>query len=96
MHLQLLHAPIFAEGAIQLLDAAQCSAFCFGSEDGEIEPFKEVFISFNKPASNYEQTVKEAVSRGLSYPKALNEAYIDSRPNLPDNRRTTCRFFKTE
>ena len=37
---------------------------------------KEAFALSNKLATNYEQTVKDAVSRGLSYPKALNEAYI--------------------
>ena len=70
------NAPIFARGAIELLDAAQCSAFCFGSEDGDIEPFKRSLRLIQQAGDNYEQTVKDAVSRGLSYPKALNEAYI--------------------
>ena len=35
------HAPVFARGAIQLLDAVRCDAFCFGSEDGEIQPFEQ-------------------------------------------------------
>ena len=35
------HAPVFAQGAIQLLDAVRCDAFCFGSEDGEIQPFEQ-------------------------------------------------------
>lgn len=69
-------APIFAKGAIQLLDAAQCSAFCFGSEDGEIGPLERSLQLIQQTGTSYEQTVKEAVSRGLSYPKALNEAYI--------------------
>ena len=65
------------EGAIQLLDAAQCSAFCFGSEDGEIEPFEKSLRLIQQAGDNYEQTVKDAVNRGLSYPKALNEAYLE-------------------
>lgn len=69
-------APIFAKGAIQLLDAAQCSAFCFGSEDGEIGPLERSLQLIQQAGTSYEQTVKEAVGRGLSYPKALNEAYM--------------------
>ena len=37
---------------------------------------KEVFAFIQQAGENYEQTVKDAVGRGLSYPKALNEAYI--------------------
>ena len=37
---------------------------------------KEVFAFIQQAGDNYEQTVKDAVGRGLSYPKALNEAYI--------------------
>lgn len=74
-------APIFAKGAIQLLDAAQCSAFCFGSEDGEIAPFERSLQLIKQAGDTYEQTVKEAVRRGLSYPKALNEAYTVAAKN---------------
>ena len=70
------NAPTFARGAIELLDAAQCSAFCFGSEDGEVESFERSLRLIQQAGDNYEQTVKDAVRRGLSYPKALNEAYI--------------------
>lgn len=69
-------APIFAKGAIQLLDASQCSSFCFGSEDGEIGPLERSLHLIQQAGTSYEQIVKEAVRRGLSYPKALNEAYV--------------------
>lgn len=36
------HAPQFAKGAIQLLDALYCSYFCFGSEEGSIADRKSV------------------------------------------------------
>ncbi len=71
-------APIFAKGAIRLLDAAQCSAFCFGSEDGEIEPLERSLQLIQRAGTRYEQTVQEAVSQGISYPKALNAAYIEA------------------
>jgi predicted nucleotidyltransferase len=70
------NAPTFARGAIQLLDAAQCSAFCFGSEDGAIEPFERSLRLIKQAGEDYEASVKEAVGRGLSYPKALNDAYL--------------------
>lgn len=70
------HAPLFAKGAIQLLDAAHCQAFCFGSEEGSISPFENSLALLKTTKTEQEATIKEAVSRGLSYPKALNEAYI--------------------
>src|SRR5688500_16679665 len=32
-------AEIFAKGSISLLESLGCDSFCFGSEDGRIEPF---------------------------------------------------------
>ena len=69
------HAPKFAKAAIQILDAARCHSFCFGSEDGDIHPFANSIELIEQAGNNYEQTVKDAMIRGLSYPKALNEAY---------------------
>ncbi|MFD1928976.1 nucleotidyltransferase [Sporosarcina siberiensis] len=70
------HAPVFAKGAIELLDAIGCDAFCFGSEDGDIKPFEQSISVLQNAGDKYEQIVKEAVQSGLSYPKALNEAYL--------------------
>ncbi|MBE1553573.1 putative nucleotidyltransferase [Filibacter limicola] len=72
------NAPNFAQGAIRLLDAAHCSTFCFGSEDGNLEPFKRSLHLIQQAGDVYEEIVKEAVGRGLSYPKALNEAYLST------------------
>lgn len=69
------HAPIFAKGAIELLEAAGCSSFCFGSEDGDITPFHNSLSLVNRSDAAYETAVKEAVQDGRSYPNALNEAY---------------------
>lgn len=70
------HAPAFAKAAIQILDAAHCHTFCFGSEDGNINHFENSMELIERAGSEYEQTIKNAVERGLSYPAALNEAYI--------------------
>ncbi len=89
------HAPTFAKGAIQMLDAAHCNAFCFGSEDGDIKPFEKSLALVEQAGDEYEQTVKEAVSRGLSYPKALNEAYLKAVHNL-QVWTIRCRFHKAQ
>lgn len=69
------NAPLFAKGAIELLEAAGCSAFCFGSEDGNIEPFQNSIQIIDRYANEYEAAVKNAVAEGISYPMALNKAY---------------------
>lgn len=81
------HAPVFAKGAVQILDAALCNAYCFGSEDGKVQPFEQSLSLIQQAKIAYEQTVKDAVQQGLSYPKALNEAYLlavrSSKQQLP-------------
>lgn len=69
------HAPLFAKGSIEILDAAGCASFCFGSEDGDVKPFENSIQLIEQSAEQYDETVKENVKHGLSYPKALNEAY---------------------
>lgn len=69
------NAPVFAQGAIELLDASGCSAFCFGSEDGKIEPFQNSLQLIERHANEYEAAVRDAVAEGVSYPMALNKAY---------------------
>ncbi|MCM3637974.1 nucleotidyltransferase [Sporosarcina luteola] len=69
------NAQAFAQGAIELLDAAGCSAFCFGSEDGTIESFQNSLQLIERYTDEYETAVKAAVAEGVSYPMALNQAY---------------------
>ncbi|QTD42417.1 nucleotidyltransferase [Sporosarcina sp. Te-1] len=70
------NAPLFAKGAIKLLDAAHCCAYCFGSEDGSIQPFLDSLELIEQHRDSYDEAVKEAMASGVSYPKALNMAYI--------------------
>lgn len=69
------HAPQFAKGAVQLLEAARCDAFCFGSEEGNLSSFQNSLDLLEQVAETHEITIQDAVRRGISYPKALNEAY---------------------
>ncbi|MGI2327308.1 nucleotidyltransferase [Planococcus sp. YIM B11945] len=65
----------FAKGGIALLDAIGCESFCFGSEQGHIQPFLNSHELLNDQRAVYEQMIHEAVQTGISYPKALNLAY---------------------
>lgn len=75
------HAPIFARGAITLLDAVGCSSFCFGSEDGDITPFTNSLSLINQTETVYETVIKKAIQDGRSYPNALKEAYTSIQDN---------------
>ncbi|AQQ53810.1 nucleotidyltransferase [Planococcus lenghuensis] len=71
----------FAKGAITLLDALNCSSFCFGSEQGEIVPFLNTLDLLTDQRELYEQEIRRFVQSGISYPKALNEAYRSLLPS---------------
>ncbi|MDW0115834.1 nucleotidyltransferase [Sporosarcina thermotolerans] len=81
------HATVFAHGAISLLDAAGCTAFCFGSEDGDIEPFHNTLDLLDNNSEEYNQAIKNAMQEGLSYPMALNKAYDAVQPNTEKGGR---------
>ncbi|MFD1031081.1 nucleotidyltransferase [Metaplanococcus flavidus] len=65
----------FARGAITLLDAIGCESFCFGSEQGNIDPFLKSRQLLNSKNLLYQQEIHDAIQSGISYPKALNKAY---------------------
>lgn len=71
----------FARGGIALLSAIGCESFCFGSEQGSIEPFLQTYGLLESERPLYEQKIHEAVQTGISYPKALNEAYTSLTGN---------------
>lgn len=65
----------FARGSIDLLEAIGCDDFCFGSEEGSIEPFVRSYQVITTHQEDYQNMIKQYMKLGLSYPKALNEAY---------------------
>ncbi|PIC65723.1 hypothetical protein CSV79_01215 [Sporosarcina sp. P13] len=79
------HAPQFAKGAIELLDALQCDYFCFGSEEGSIAPFTNSLDLIHSQSQVYEQMIQDAMKEGLSYPRALRAGYeaISQHTTLP-------------
>lgn len=69
------NAPIFAQGAIQLLSAIGCHSFSFGSEDGTITPFINTVHLIQQNEEEYNNLIKQLVQTGMSYPQSLYKAY---------------------
>lgn len=65
----------FAKGAIFLLDALKCHSFCFGSEEGSLEAFQQTYNLLSAKKDEYNTAIANYIKKGISYPKALNEAY---------------------
>ena len=65
----------FASGAVQLLQATQCSYLAFGSEQGSIKPFLNSYHLIDSNRVIYDQIIRESVQQGKSYPQALHAAY---------------------
>lgn len=79
------NAPLFAEGAIFLLDALKCDTFAFGSEQGDLEPFLNTTSLIEEHFDEYNKLIKQFVSTGISYPQSLYKAYeqLQQKKNQP-------------
>lgn len=72
----LSSAETFALGAIKTLNATNCiDTLFFGSEKGEIYPLRAAAEISANETDVFRETLKEKLSAGLSYPKALGESY---------------------
>lgn len=74
-------AESFAYGAVSILSAAGCEAICFGSESGDVSAFEKTVEWIQTHDTLYQQQVNIHIKKGISYPKALSQAYIDLNPN---------------
>jgi predicted nucleotidyltransferase len=68
------HATYFAKGAVSILHSLECSALCFGSEDGDINRFTKFLDHKKRQQSLIDQEVKQMISQGMSYPTAYSKA----------------------
>lgn len=68
-------AETFAHGAVFLLNALKCNSICFGSERGELSPFKETQRFLHENKENYDHWIHFYMKKGLSYPTALSNAF---------------------
>ena len=87
----LSSAETFAAGAIKTLNSLNSiDTLFFGSEAGSIEPlYAAAALSVNEPEA-FSSLLKQKLSSGLSYPKALGEVYkafgiADSIISSPNN-----------
>lgn len=74
----------FASGAVQLLEAMQCTTLAFGSEQGSITPFLNTYHLIESNRTLYNSIIKETIQQGKSYPQALFEAYEQLKQLSPD------------
>lgn len=75
----------FAAGAVAILAAAGCDAFCFGSEDGDIGAFDAAAGLIGSKRVQYDEEVRRLVRTGSSYPAALSGAYSALAEGAPDD-----------
>ncbi|MFJ5622222.1 nucleotidyltransferase [Peribacillus loiseleuriae] len=68
-------AGIFAQGAISILETLDCDAFCFGSEDGRLEPFMLTYQFLRGNKDDFDEKVRHHLKAGCSYPKAASLAF---------------------
>ncbi|MET1030078.1 nucleotidyltransferase [Domibacillus tundrae] len=67
-------AEIFAIGAIEILHHLKCQSFCFGSENGQIEPFFQSVDQLSKKKEQLAALVRLFMKEGISYPSAQTKA----------------------
>lgn len=74
-------AELFAKGAISVLNSLNCIDFlCFGSECGDIDMLIEVSKAIKD--ENINETIKNYLKTGISYPNALDKALSDFNKNF--------------
>lgn len=69
------NSDIFADGAVNTLNEAGVSSICFGSESGSISHFTTSFHIYKEKHTIFEQTLKEYLHKGVSFPEASMHAY---------------------
>ncbi len=76
-------AEYFAEAAILLLEEIGCKSVCFGSEQGEIEPFIHTYTIIEENLDTVDQRIQYYSKEGYSYPKAASLAYRELQTRYP-------------
>jgi predicted nucleotidyltransferase len=76
-------AETFANGAVSILDAVGCNSLCFGSESGDLSSFLQTIDYLDLKHSRFNESIKQYIDTGVSYPKALSLAFHQ----LPDSEK---------
>ncbi|WP_102347045.1 nucleotidyltransferase [Bacillus sp. Marseille-P3661] len=69
-------AEIFAYGAVAILDALNIDSLCFGSEDGNIESFKNTIKLMEEHETSFNDTIRKSLQQGKSYPRSAADAFL--------------------
>jgi cytidyltransferase-like protein len=82
-------AEYFAQGAVKILDSMNIIDFlCFGSESGSIDLLDLIADILHTEPEEYKTNLKEALSRGLSFPAAREAGlrrYMNGKPGSTYN-----------
>jgi predicted nucleotidyltransferase len=79
-------AEYFAFGGVKILDSLNCINFlCFGSESGDILGLKNISNTLTSETPQFKTLLKNSLSKGLSYPKARENAVLKSVSEQIDN-----------
>ncbi len=88
-------ADIFANRAVEMLNALSVDTIVFGSESGSIEDFEKWYES--SKSTEYDEIVKEELKKGFSFPKAtafaLSKISGSSEENLSLPNNILGRFY---
>lgn len=79
-------AEAFARGGVELLDSLNVVDFlCFGSESGEMEPFRQVAQILTEEPEEYREKLRDFLRQGMSFPTARSRAllFVLSQKGLP-------------
>ncbi|WP_050614673.1 nucleotidyltransferase [Bacillus testis] len=75
------HAKIFAEGAVSLLEALRCDYFCFGSENGTIQQFRQAYRIMQEKKEALDDAIRSFSKQGFNYPTAVSKAWGQIAPS---------------
>ncbi|OZI12371.1 hypothetical protein CEW92_07825 [Bacillaceae bacterium SAS-127] len=85
-------AEFFSFGAISILKELACDSFCFGSENGQVEPFLDTLETIKSASPALNPLIHSYMKEGYSFPKAQTLAreqlFHDSLPldlSMPNN-----------
>lgn len=67
-------APVFASGAVEILESLGADWISFGSESGNIDDLKDFSREITERNNEIDEFIKTKVKEGLSYPRARREA----------------------
>ena len=78
----------FAEGSIKILNSLKIVDYIsFGSENPDIESLNKLADIIYKEPKDYKNILQDRISKGISFPKAREEALISYLENIESNNK---------